>query len=107
MYARIFSIFLIVFLILMGCVPAPTPLVVTATATEKPAPTATVEAPTATAAPLTYPIVDTGQGKCYDANAEIPCPTEEISLARMPSTRDLNRVTPSMTMGLSQTKIQA
>ena len=78
MYARIFSMFMIVFLLLMGCAPAPTPLVVTATATEKPAPTATVEAPaaTATAVPLTYPIVDTGQGKCYDANAEIPCPTE-------------------------------
>jgi hypothetical protein len=78
MYAKIFSGLLIAFLLLIGCAPAPTPLVVTATATAKPAPTATVEMPTATAteAPLAYPIVDTGQGKCYDANAEIPCPTE-------------------------------
>ena len=31
---------------------------------------------TSTPAPLTYPIVDSGQGKCYDNNAEIPCPPE-------------------------------
>jgi Protein of unknown function (DUF1566) len=79
MYTRIFSMFLIVFLLLTGCGKAATPQPASPVPATTTVPAPTVEtAPqataTSTAAPLTYPIVDTGQGKCYDANAEIPCP---------------------------------
>jgi hypothetical protein len=78
MYTRFFSMVLIVFLLLAGCAKAATPSPMAATATA-PAPTDTVKiepSATATPAPLTYPIVDTGQGKCYDKNVEIPCPAD-------------------------------
>ena len=88
MYTRIFSMFLIVFLLVTGCSPfsnlpkAASP-VAAAPATSAPSEepslaSATGTTPQATsiptAAPLTYSIVDTGQGKCYDNNAEIACP---------------------------------
>ena len=83
MYKRILPLFLIVFLFVSGCGPAasatqPAAATSLAPAGETPpaaTPTITPEATaTATPAPLTYPIVDSGQGKCYDNNAEISCP---------------------------------
>jgi hypothetical protein len=81
MYTRLSSILLIVFLLLTSCT---LPSSSTQTASPIPA-TAKVSAPaatitpqatlTSTAVPLNYPIVDTGQGKCYDDKAEIPCPS--------------------------------
>jgi hypothetical protein len=72
---------LIVFLFVTGCGPSSTPAQstshVAATATNSTAATAgnTDQAtPTPTSVPLLYPIVDTGQGKCYDDTVEIPCP---------------------------------
>ena len=86
MNTRKFFMLLIVFLFLTGCgtssTPTPAPVV---KATETTAPTAGATAqPTATstAVPLTYPIVDTGQGKCYDNNAEVPCPAEGAFLGQ-------------------------
>jgi hypothetical protein len=80
MYTRLSSILLTVFLLLTSCT---LPSSSTQTASPIPA-TAKVSAPaatispqatlTSTAVPLNYPIVDSGQGKCYDDKAEIPCP---------------------------------
>jgi hypothetical protein len=39
-------------------------------------PTVNGSAATKSNVPLTYPIVDTGQGKCYDNNAEMACPAD-------------------------------
>ena len=84
MYKRILPLFLIVFLFVSGCGPAATATQPAATATQAPvavsspvpaAGTTPEATATSTPAPLTYPIVDSGQGKCYDNNAEIPCPS--------------------------------
>jgi Protein of unknown function (DUF1566) len=83
MNKRNLSLLLIVFLFLGGCGPKSTARP-SATATSpaslgNPSPAATggttpqVTA-SSTPAPVTYPIVDSGQGKCYDNTAEIPCP---------------------------------
>lgn len=86
---KLFSFFLIAFLLLTGCAGpiSPAPVSVKETqlparsATAVPASAATVKSPspevpvptTEAAGRLTYPLVDTAQGKCYDNQAEIPC----------------------------------
>jgi hypothetical protein len=82
------SLLVVVFVLLTGCAPA-------LYATQSTPPTSTAvdtsessTAPTAVTTPqvlstsmadstvlLTYPIIDSGQGKCYNNNAEIPCPS--------------------------------
>jgi hypothetical protein len=83
MYTRIFSLLLIVSILITGCGSKPT-VQPAATATSsgtsgQTVPTPTHETPpqvptTEAAAAVAYPIVDTGQGKCYDNGAEIACP---------------------------------
>ncbi len=80
MNTRIFSMLLIIFLLLTSCtMPSSTTQSVSPvpakTSAAAPAASITPQATfTSTAAPLTYPIVDSGQGKCYDDKAEMPCP---------------------------------
>jgi hypothetical protein len=85
MYTRIFSILLIVSMLLVGCGSAstqqPTLQAVTQATSGGTVPTPTHETPpevlaTEVPAALTYPVVDSGQGKCYDNTAEIDCPAE-------------------------------
>ena len=85
MKTRLFSMLLIVFLLLAGCGKAAgTPAPVSPAAASQAAANPTAEAsatsnPTAASgpsAPPDYPIVDTGQGKCYDKSGEIPCPAD-------------------------------
>lgn len=77
-YTRTLILLLLTTLFLSGCTQAS----VTKAATAAPAPIgvedeATIIPPAATTdpAPLTYPIVDTGQTTCYDTQTAIPCPT--------------------------------
>jgi hypothetical protein len=81
MRPRILSSLLIFFLFLSACGKAAqtTPATSNPVFQNLPAPAVTATSTSAatassTAAPLTYPIVDSGQGKCYDNNAEIACP---------------------------------
>lgn len=73
---KFFTVWIIVSLFLAGCAPA-TPPSQPASSSSGPEATATplpATQPGATSAPvLSYPIVDTGQGKCYDNRAEIAC----------------------------------
>ena len=80
MNTRRLLMLLIVFLFVTGCGKSSTPAQPTslpATQTTEPTAAAT-ELPTATSTtvPLTYPVIDTGQGKCYDNDVEIPCPAD-------------------------------
>ena len=83
MNTRKLFILIIVFLFVAGCGTSSTPAQPTApvkaTETTPPA-AATTEKPiaTSTSVPLTYPVVDTGQGKCYDNDVEIPCPADGV-----------------------------
>ena len=85
MYIKASATLLILFLLLAGCAPASPTQRPAAPPTVAPNPTAepTTAAPQATSAStssspaaLTYPIVDSGQGKCYDNQAEVACPSE-------------------------------
>src|SRR5512136_333164 len=80
MYTRKLFLLTIVFLFVAGCGTSSTPAQppTLAPATNTTAPTAEPAQPTATSTsvPLTYPVVDTGQGKCYDNDVEIACPAD-------------------------------
>ncbi len=85
-------------LLLTACSPLTSPAVVTVVVTATPIAQATQPAPVAAAQPtatkqsqptatastasattqLSYPIVDTAQGKCYNANAEATCPSSGL-----------------------------
>ena len=91
MNLKTLSICLMFFLLLSGCAPALNPAAAPAlnpaaapasgpAAEAAPASAAATSAPAvpvvsapAAASALTYPLVDSGQGKCYDNTAEIPC----------------------------------
>jgi hypothetical protein len=76
--------FLMIVVLLAGCIPAAKDLQPLATTSASASTSTPVVArlPTIMIDPvlaLTYPVVDTGQGKCYDNNTEIPCPPTDAS----------------------------
>ena len=59
----------------------------------------TVSKNTQSTAPLTYPIVDTDQGNCYDAQSQVACPNAGcLSSGRMPNITEASLVTRIMAM---------
>ena len=89
MLTRINPMLLIVSLLLASCgqasatprpadtaIPAGTSAGAVPALSDQNTPTVNGSAATKSNAPLTYPIVDTGQGKCYDNNAEMACPAD-------------------------------
>ena len=89
MLQKLFPLLMIFFLLLAGCVSASNAAQSVPLSAQQDAITASVSAPTAapisalttaslsaqtSASALAYPIVDTGQGKCYNSNAEVSCP---------------------------------
>jgi hypothetical protein len=89
MYTKLFSILLIASLLLIGCTTQPAPSTVEApvSASQADSATSVPAAPTVESAPqvdssatsLSYPIVDTGQGKCYNATVEISCSSADFT----------------------------
>jgi hypothetical protein len=90
MNRKLFPVLMICLLFLAGCTPTLTTPQPVLNATEGPVSPLAAQNPTFTpgsilagdtvstpdpapTSALSYPIVDTGQGKCYDNNAEIPC----------------------------------